>query len=841
MPSTFNGIGTWYYGKKDLQSWAGHCEFCGYNGQLQSYTTTQFFVVCYIPIVSMGERRVINECPSCRKHYSLKRKQWEELKKDNIEREEQAWREDIYNKEKGLEVLRVVYEYRDEQVFQRLGNEIPAYFGNDVEVLGLLAEGYKYFGCNDQAERIYRRMLGIEDRNDIREELAANLILQLRPDEAQYFLEHILEQGIQDKLRSLFLLIQGYQAVGDHKRALELIDRICQAFPSLSNSKNLERYQKISQKNESSRKKIVSSNLKSLKRLKQTRDWRFLLPKLVGPALIVLLPLFYIGYAHYIGQSREVFLVNGLNRAYNVEVDGVQYELDAFSKRPIRLAEGIIQVNILDQLGLGHTESAYKIKTPLLLRPFNNRVMVLNPDGNAILYYENTKYFTDKDQNRDFNPEYRYYSGRLFYDLDRVSFPFAEFPDTLKLSEDDSQIRTRLDLFTEELEPSALVYVLETLEKQDAASLLKNRLAINPNNISDLTLLSFFAEGTEAIEFLKTRLGDRPVLIEWHRVYQSMMDQYEPQHNLEEEYLGYLQQDAENRDLLYLLGRVTHNKDLAEARYLKSVSGKTSCAYGYNALACECLNSGEFSEALGYINQALALLDNPTFAHNRSEILLALGKVDLLLANLKDEDGSQLTDRIKILALNGKEQAVSELIAAECDQITEIHGQESAESWRDYYESCSKLAIGDVNGYKQYLSGFDSPEYRYQEALLNGDLGDAAIAIEEMDWTDPYPYLLLYIAAQRVGEDEQAQEFLDQGIELLNKNYEIRRAAEILTKCVVPGEMCDLSIPPAEKRVLLAVVGCQYPELRQEMFRRAKVLNYQADFTAMVLGELSGI
>jgi tetratricopeptide (TPR) repeat protein len=841
MPSTFNGIGTWYYGKKDLQSWAGHCEFCGYNGQLQSYTTTQFFVVCYIPIVSMGERRVINYCPSCRKHYSLKRKQWEELKKDSLEREEQAWREDIYNKEKVLEVLRVVYEYQDEQAFQRLGNEIPAYFGNDVEVLGLLAEGYKYFGCNDQAERIYRRMLGVEDRNDLREELAANLILQLRPDEAGCFLEHVLEQRIKNKLGSLFLLIQGYQAVGDHKRALEFIDRICQVFPDLKDSKNLQRYKKVSQKNESSRRKIVSSNLKASMRLKRTRDWRFLLPKLIGPALIVLLPLLYIGYAHYIGWSREVFLVNGLNKAYNVEVNGVRYELDAFSKRPIRLAEGVVRINILDELGLDDAESTCEFKTPLLMRPINNRVMVLNPDGNAILYYENTKYFTDKDKNRDFNPDYRYYSGRLFYDLDRVSFPFEEFPDTLELSENDSQIRTRLDLFTEELEPSALAYVLETLEKQDAASLLKNRLAINPNNISDLTLLSFFAEGTEAIEFLKTRLGDRPVLIEWHRVYQSMMEQYEPQHNLEEEYLGYSQQDAENRDLLYLLGRVTHNKELAIARHLKSVSGKTPCAYGYNALACECLNSGEFSEALGYINQALELSDNPTFAYNRSEILLALGKVDLLLANLENEDGSQLTDRIKILALNGKRQAVSELIAAECDQINEIHGQELAESWRDYCESCSKLAIGDINGYKQCISGFDSPEYRYQDALLNGDLREAAVAIGEMNRTDPYPYLLLYIAAQRVEEDEQAQEFLDQGIGLLNKNYEMRRAAEILTKRVAPGEMYDLPIPPAEKRVLLTAVGCQYPELRQEMFRRAKVLNYQADFTAMVLRELSGI
>jgi tetratricopeptide (TPR) repeat protein len=842
MPGTYNGIGTWYYGKKDMQSWTGHCDFCGHNGEIQSYTTTQFFVLFFIPIFSLGERRVINYCTSCKKHYSFKHKQWEELKKESLEQVEQAWRGDVYSKEKAVEALKAACEYHDEQVFQRLGDEILTYFGDDAEVLGLLAEGYTYFGRSDQAEKIYRKMLNVEDRNDVREELAATLVAQQRPDEARYFLEHILEQRIQDKLGLLFVLIEGYQAVGDHKQALQLIDRIYQVFPELVDSKTLEGYKKVSQKNEFSRREVVSSNLKSSKRMKQTSDWWFRLPKLIGPVLIGFLMIFYTGYAYHIGQSREVFLVNGLNRAYKVEVNGVQYELDAFSRSSIRLIEGMVRVKVLDELGIENTESTFEIKTPLLLRPINNRLMVLNPDRNAILYYENTKYFTDNDKNHDeFEPEYRYFSGRLFYNLDGVNYPFKEFPDSLELSEDDSKIRTRVDLYDEEIELSALAYVLGTLEKQDAAGLLKNRLAVNPDNTSDLGLLAFFAEGEEAIEFLRSRLNDRPVKIDWHRAYQSMMDQYEPLYNLEEEYQGYLEQEPENNGLLYLLGRVTRQKELAEVRYLKSVSGKTPCAYGYNAMAVECLNNGEFAEALKYINKALAISDNQGFANNKSEILLALGEVDMLLANMDGKDDSPVTDRIIILALNGKQQAVLELIASEYERLNELYGQEKAEPWRDYYESCYKVAIGDVDGYKESISRLDSSEYRYQEALLGGDLERAATTVEEMGWADPYTYLLLYIAAQRAGAEEQAHGFLDKGVGLLNKDYEMRRAAEIIKGRIDSSEAFSLSISPSEKRILLATLGCQHPELQQEMFRRAKILNFQADFNAMVLRKILGI
>ena len=52
MPSTVNGIGTWYYGKSNLVTRNDTCEFCHNYAELKSYDTTLYFVVVFIPLTT---------------------------------------------------------------------------------------------------------------------------------------------------------------------------------------------------------------------------------------------------------------------------------------------------------------------------------------------------------------------------------------------------------------------------------------------------------------------------------------------------------------------------------------------------------------------------------------------------------------------------------------------------------------------------------------------------------------------------------------------------------------------------------------------------------------------
>src|SRR4029077_18562322 len=86
MPTVVNGIGTWYYGKQRIHRCKGVCPFCQRIGELQSYDTTLFFVVCFVPLIPLSRKRILEQCPSCQKHRVVSLAKWEALKAEDIAR-----------------------------------------------------------------------------------------------------------------------------------------------------------------------------------------------------------------------------------------------------------------------------------------------------------------------------------------------------------------------------------------------------------------------------------------------------------------------------------------------------------------------------------------------------------------------------------------------------------------------------------------------------------------------------------------------------------------------------------------------------------------------------------
>ena len=63
MPTVINGIGTWYYGKRRSHTYKGICEFCKREVDLVSYDTTLFFVVIFVPVIPIQQKRTCASVP----------------------------------------------------------------------------------------------------------------------------------------------------------------------------------------------------------------------------------------------------------------------------------------------------------------------------------------------------------------------------------------------------------------------------------------------------------------------------------------------------------------------------------------------------------------------------------------------------------------------------------------------------------------------------------------------------------------------------------------------------------------------------------------------------------
>src|SRR5215212_8490149 len=105
MPHTVNGIGTWYWGKTNILTRNAQCEFCGGYRLLSSYDTTLYFVVLFIPLIPLGRKRILDQCPACTKHRALPLKKWEQQKTAALVGALEAWQADRSNPAKARDAV----------------------------------------------------------------------------------------------------------------------------------------------------------------------------------------------------------------------------------------------------------------------------------------------------------------------------------------------------------------------------------------------------------------------------------------------------------------------------------------------------------------------------------------------------------------------------------------------------------------------------------------------------------------------------------------------------------------------------------------------------------------
>src|SRR5437667_6348011 len=184
MPSTVNGIGTWYYGKDNLVTRNDRCEFCGNYGELKSYDTTLYFVVLFIPLIPLRRKRILDECPVCRRHRAVKLSEWERRKGDVILQKTEAWQQERGNKDKAIEAVGATIAFHDAESFSRLAGAVGDAFKRDADVQIFLGDAYDHFGDKTAAETALRAAVVNRPDEASREALARFLLRQIRPDEA---------------------------------------------------------------------------------------------------------------------------------------------------------------------------------------------------------------------------------------------------------------------------------------------------------------------------------------------------------------------------------------------------------------------------------------------------------------------------------------------------------------------------------------------------------------------------------------------------------------------------------------------------------------------------------
>lgn len=849
MPTVYNGIGTWYYGRRNERALMSRCSFCSRTGTLASFDTTLYFVVVFIPLVPLKKVRVLDQCPACHKHRVISAKDWNRLRSTDLVDAVLACEKTPGDFESARKAMGMCVLLQDEEAFLTLAGVVGDAQANDPAYQRLLGDCYEFFGKNDDAAGAMRHSMDLKEDRDVRKQLASLLMRTGKVDEGWALMTEMPMRP--EDAPWAYLAVEGYQAQNRHQEAVQLLGEMESRFPGISAQKDHKKIVKSAAKAARRGKPVVSAMLKhgaSVKTRDRARGAR--LARFMGPAVALIAILIYLGVAYGKGASRPVRVINGLDKPYTVTIGPARVNLAPGGVAKVNIPEGRHVVHAVTP-GLNIADQTIEIHTGFWGRPFVHDTFVINPDRAAVLIWEQAGY--QQQSSPSSNPggvaAPRFSGGEALAHYTGLDYEFEPFPPKITMSSNGSvEKRERVDRFA---------LTRDTVGEAGAAlgarlaEILKHSVAAGVSDELPYLLLPGLGKPEEVIAFAKPLMTARPVVVDLHRAYQELMERAHPETDLAAEYRALLAKEPDNAALSYLLGRVVTSRTEARECFQRAASATPPVPHAFLALAYGHMGAGRYDEALAAIEKGLKVdPGRESFQIYRRDALEALGRFDECLANprfsrpLEEQEISDIEERVYFLHHAGrKQEAVG--IATQYEALARrLAGDEAGTSVHDRLSGVLAYLAGNERGYGSSLSAHESADDRVAGFVILGDLDKALRAAaegkKEVSWQS---LAEIYIAACVAGDQAiQGAALSAWATRLARGGTEERMLAQWLKSEAPPAqdEALDLNMTPHDKRLAMTALGQRFPSLRDGCFALARKLNFDTRYPHLLLRRATG-
>lgn len=847
MPFTYNGIGTRYYGKQNLDIHPGVCRSCGRQVQLQSYDTRLWFVILYIPIIPLARKRILEYCPSCRRHYAPNLDKWETARQLETSGAMEKYRSNPTpeNAIAAHQQLLGFHQVAEATEFQKTMAEK---FPDNAKVQAYLGSALDHMGRRDQAVEFYKRALELRsDLPEARVGLARGYIRAGQLGEARRMLDFLEKSGSAQlySLEPLETLAYAYQNRGEHREALDLFEKLLQELPKIAEHPAFRKAVKKSEKALGQDRTILPKQKFNLKRMLEVRG-RGGQPVFNARSAIavgVLLAVIILGFGisnEYIRHHREIFVVNGFDTPADVRIPGVG-ELHKFKGlTTFSLPEGHFHAVVS---GPVKDEFDFDIRDTYFNRWFGHPVWVINVGGGALLDLEEAVYSQNPQP-----PNETFYFGQNFQEFPNVTHPFQPLPNKVQVESGGTKTLVGLNVFKGDA-TDLFAYYRKINGVNNALDFAERWLRVRRDD--DMMLLSYQTVGQRDKQanrvdaFLRVGLTNRPLSIAWHRAYQNLHSGPADRAAIVSQYDDMLQADPTNSALLYLRGRIETNRTAARDFLTRSGASDPNNPYAFFALGYDRMTSGDWQAARPYLVQAVRLSPHDdSFASLLFIDRLAVGDAsalerELRTALMRDPMNVLLQfELIDTLAAQDKTDqartAADNFVALCKSRYADESGQELIDATRFH----TWYAVGDFKALKSAAATNKSSAGQTVSAMAlieEGQPDEAARLLPaQMDTDDrEILYFSLAIAYRLNGNDTAAAQWRSKGIELLKQGNEDEcAAAELFGHSAGPSraQAEDVTISPQLKAVLLTELSQEYSQSRTELAAYARTMNVNRGF-----------
>lgn len=755
------GTGISYLGKDEIWIRIDKCPHCGARGQLAHYTARKYLTLAGISLFSIGRVRIENECRICRRRgivsygqWSIRRDQTMELRRHPKESAEV------------LEFLEAVLQFSCLSELREEAQDISDRFAHNGHVLAALGNAFSHFREWEQADAFFE---AAGDGFEVQCLRAIHLLRRGWPAEAEPLLELVFQDRLEAYRDTLYLLAEAYQARGQMLDSKRILERIEGTWPSVA----VEPEHKWYQARNRGRKHLPTLALKH-----SIPAVPFFAQPVVYGTLTPLL-LCYLVVTFWSAQERKLFLLNGTDAPYEVEIGGKRRTLVPGRPEVLTISEGSVDYRVFHS---SVPSGSVLVRTAWPTRAFQKRTFLLNPDQLAILHTERNGY--SKRPISGFDEQFQLHSGQVLYEFADIDYPFDSFPTTIMVSEghfghffNDVTYLRRLDVLTGSA--STLLGLLPS-EKERLSYLEKALRVVPTQELITTAERDFSAE--KLLDAARDHLDAVPVQTPWHILYQDLAWS---SRNLEQEYRERLGRAPQDPELRYLLSRITG----------QSLTQGPFSPFALLDQATEAFSKGDFAAA-----ERIAQNPAPPLRELYAYTLLAQRRYSQMLA-LPLED----TLRLRALLAAGQTSEASLLVRTAPGNSGFLLGLA-----QDY-------ALGRPNQVK------DAPgQVQFIADLYNGNLERVLPSSQQSNnWS---VNLTLFLITRDKRELERAIDLLA----LYPPFFPEFRAAELLRH--PDPKAVHLPLYFNDKRLLLAALCLIDPKHRESYAPLARKLNFEKSF-----------
>ncbi len=814
MPTTYNGIGTTYYGRKNLRCHAGTCEHCHRQVELQDYETRLWFTIFFIPVVPLGRKQILDYCPSCTRHRAVPAHQWEQFVRQAVTdgAAEVSRRPD--DPELAMGHLSMLLSLDQRQEAAALADRMARRFAANADVQLMLGACYESAGRDADADAAFARSLALEPENtQARRAVGIAAIQAGRPDRARELLRFMEPPGEEHDPAVMMMLAEAFQANQDHEQALEVLRAALAQSPALRKHRPFRKLVLASER-------LVPTDhpMCPPKPLMKTWPARAVLVLVIAGASLH-------GASWYVRTHRLVHVVNGLPTPVQVEItDGPSRTVAGGERQEIRIPEGAHEVTFVDATGRRKQESFTLPSGGFLGRFFDDHVYVLNPFGAAALTWQRAAYSDSKRKARAASTE-RFHVGRSFFRTGEPDRLWEDLPESVDLDH-AGQVVYRTGLGILDAEPWQVISALAAEGKVPTKHLLtyaEAHLWVRPDDQHLLRQYTTLAGQKKRLDrcraFLARGLSRRPILIDWHRGSQNLRQRAGQGEELLAEYRALLRADPNNPDLLYLVGRIPPRSSRALPYVDRALKIDPNHACSLRGRSYHMMSLGRFAEARDAAARARRRRpDDPDFADLLRAARFAAGDFE----GLEKEYRQVLRNTPLNLSAH---MGLMELLIAKGDRrgTRQAHeafaGAVRGETPRDPHQLIlhSHLYLMDLEGDANAMLS-DAGKYRNEEmrklAMARGHLAagrpeEAARWMEKLADRHWYWDLLVSVALHAEGVVPAAAEWRERARgKLADGDLGERMFAEMLGRgaAVDPAAAEDVGHPAQTKAVLLVAL-----------------------------------